>query len=98
MAYQLRDVNCDGRRDGGFVSTQHPAHFLAVDPLFPDTDLASLGQNCIPGSHKASKRLPGKLSAVTSAGTSRPDGLFIDPQELWDSRHLVVPEMRAGDL
>ena len=43
VAYQLRDVNCDGRRDGGFVSTQHPAHFPAVDSLFPDTDLVASG-------------------------------------------------------
>lgn len=67
---QLRDVNCEGRRDGGF--------------------------NCIPGSHRASVPFPD--SVRRASGSDGPDGLFLDPDPLWDSRHLVLPEMRAGDL
>ena len=66
MTWQLRDVNCDGRRDGGF--------------------------DCIPGSHHATK-VPSR-SEAWQGGTD----LLENPDPLWESGHLVIPEMRAGDL
>lgn len=66
VTWQLRDVNCDGKRDGGF--------------------------NCIPGSHHATK-VPSRSEAWVGA-----INVLENPDSLWESGHLVCPEMRAGDL
>ena len=50
----------------------------------------------IPGSHHASVPLPN--SNRRREGQSGPDGLWLEPGPLWESGHLVLPAMRAGDL
>lgn len=37
-------------------------------------------------------------SSRRNAESGEPDGLYINPDPLYDSGHLVTPEMRAGDL
>jgi hypothetical protein len=66
VTWQLRDINCDGKREGGF--------------------------NCIPGSHHATK-VPSRSEAWKGS-----TNLLENPDQLWESGHLVIPEMRAGDL